>query len=475
MVRDTTRMAADSVRGPTVAEAASLRDRREFAAAAEMLRVILLREPENGDAARMLAQTLYWLGDSRGARALYEERMQKHPGDFTLRLEYARMLVETRADTRAMDILTPLLDVPEARGRAAALTGTLYYWNGEYTRAKRHFIDALAADTGLFDARRQLSEINVASSPWIVVGASGLSDDQPLDRLQGEIEGGFYLNPLTTLSATARPMYFSTTDVASLTAVVADAGISLSIPSSRLETRFGGGVVQRFDSGASPDWTGRASVTLRLPSHVFIEAHADRSPYFWTAGSVSVPSMTERAAIVAGLANPREWLAESAYRIERHEDGNQVRTAYAWMLVPLVRASGASFGAGYSISWQDSDESRYGGTYFPYYTPENILTHSVLTSVTLRPSPKGTFRLNGSYGFAAREDAPRLVGVIELNQPIAFVRRDFKPWNAQASYETALSDATSLTFAVQSMKTAFYRATSGGLRFTYRFRQRTAS
>jgi tetratricopeptide (TPR) repeat protein len=472
-VRDTTASAIDSARGSTVAEAGSLRDKREFTAAAEMLRDILLREPDNGDAARMLAQTLYWLGNPRAARALYEESMRKHPGDFTLRLEYARMLVETLDDARAIEILTPLLDLPEARGRAASLTGTLYYWNGEYTRAKRYFSVALAADSGLVDARRQLSEIQAASAPWVVVGASGLSDDQPLDRIEGELEGGLYLNPLATVSAMVRPMYFSTTDVTSLTAVVADAGVSLSIPSARLETRFGGGVVQRSDSGASPDWTARAALTLRLPAHAFIEAQADRSAYFWTAGSVSVPSMTERAAIVAGLTHPREWVAESAYRIERHEDGNQIRSAYAWMLAPILRSSGASVGAGYSISWQDSDETTFTGVYFPYYTPENIVTHSAITAVTLRPSPKSTFRLNGSYGFFAREDAPVLLPSLAIDNLIWFDRRDFKPWNAHASYETALSSGTSLTFAIQSMKTAFYRATSGGIRFTYRFRQRT--
>jgi hypothetical protein len=129
--------------------------------------------------------------------------------------------------------------------------------------------------------------------------------------------------------------------------------------------------------------------------------------------------------------------------------------------------------AGYSISRQDSDTSTFSTVYSPYYTPENILTNTLIAAVAVRPSPKATLRFHGGYGFAAREDAPMLLpspGNVGL---VTFARREFKPWDAHVAYETALSSGASVTLAAQSMKTAFYRATSGSVSFTYRFRQGT--
>jgi cytochrome c-type biogenesis protein CcmH/NrfG len=51
-----------------VAEAVALRDRGEMREAASRLRAHLAQFPDDGDAARLLAQTLYWLRNVAGAR-----------------------------------------------------------------------------------------------------------------------------------------------------------------------------------------------------------------------------------------------------------------------------------------------------------------------------------------------------------------------------------------------------------------------
>jgi hypothetical protein len=53
------------------------------------------RVADRGEPARLLAQTLYWLKDIVGARAVYETALRRHPEDSTLRLQYGRMLAET--------------------------------------------------------------------------------------------------------------------------------------------------------------------------------------------------------------------------------------------------------------------------------------------------------------------------------------------------------------------------------------------
>src|SRR5688572_12911371 len=61
-----------NAQSPISATAEALRGERKFEQAAELLKKHLETYPDDGDAARLLAQTLYWLHDERGAVLEYE-------------------------------------------------------------------------------------------------------------------------------------------------------------------------------------------------------------------------------------------------------------------------------------------------------------------------------------------------------------------------------------------------------------------
>ena len=467
----------------SVSSAISLRDSGDLTGAAAMLRAILEREPDNGDAARHLAQLLYWLKDVPAATSLYEAGLLKHPGDFSLRLDYGRMLVETRSDARAIEVLTPLLAIPDAAPRAATLIGTLRYWQGDLSGAAGAFESALAANPALPDARRQLDEIRMVAAPWMTVGIGGLHDDQPLDRIDGEAEGGIFLDPLTSISARLRAMRFGFEDEqfacpggsgpgsgggCNTNIFIADAGVSHYLPAARLDMRARAGAVMRSFGEPASDWIARGSLRLRLTRDVSIEATGERAPYFATESSLLLPVMTNAGSGKLALSHPRGWLGEAAFRMERFSDANTVRSAYAWSLAPVVRQEQVTVRVGYSIASQDASESRFTGTYRPYYTPENILSQSGLAHLSVRPHPRTTITVRGSYAFSAREDAPTLRPG-PGNPVVMFERRSFSPWDAFASLDTELSRGVTLSASVESMKTAFYHASSAGVRMSYRF------
>jgi Tfp pilus assembly protein PilF len=467
----------------SVASAIALRDSGDLPGAAVMLRAVLESEPDNGDAARHLAQLLYWLKDVPAATSLYEASLLKHPGDFTLRLDYGRMLVETRSDARAIEVLTPLLALPEAASRAATLIGTLRYWQGDLSRAARAFESALAADPASPEARRQLDEIRTVSAPWITLGVGGLHDDQPLDRIDGLAEVGIFLNPLTSVSAHVRALRFGFEDEqfacpggsgpgldggCNTNIFIADAGVSHYLTAARLETRARGGAVMRSFGEPASEWIAQGSLRLRLTRDLSIEARGDRAPYFATESSMLLPVMTSSGSGRLALSHPRGWLGEAAFRLERFPDANTVRSAYAWSLAPVVRQEQVTLRVGYSIASQDADETRFTGTYRPYYTPENILSQSGLAHLSIRPHPRTTITARGSYAFSAREDAPTLRPGLG-NPVLMFERRSFNPWEAFASLDTELSRGLTFSASIESMETAFYRASSAGVRMSYRF------
>ncbi|MBA3579434.1 MAG: hypothetical protein H0W42_05545 [Gemmatimonadaceae bacterium] len=459
-----------------VAEAVRLRDAGDLAGAAARLRPYVREHPEDIAAARVLGQTLYWLKDFRAAREIYEDAFARAPNDTALRLEFGRMLVETREDGRAKEILTPLLDVPEASTRANALLGTLAYWQGDYSTARRRFSTSLRADPDQPEVRRQLLEIASATAPWIQVEGNVRDDDQPVTWLGTAAEGGAFLTPSTTISGRAEAMDLRSGDSVSVRVTMVEGGVTHYAPAARMDFEAQGGVVQRSSGGPS-EWVGRLGLGLRMPRHLTLRARAERRPYFYTIASLATPVISEGVVGVLGLDHPRGWTGEAAMEGHRYQDGNVVRGAYAWMLAPVLRGAAAQISAGYSLSAQNADETRFvaavspppasagggapAGRYVPYYTPGNLLVQSVLATMVVRPAPGTTLRLNGAYGVRATDDEPAAA------EPRP--RRSFSPWSARAAIELGQARALSVVVTAEMMRHSYYTSSTADVRMVYRF------
>jgi hypothetical protein len=169
---------------------------------------------------------------------------------------------------------------------------------------------------------------------------------------------------------------------------------------------------------------------------------------------------------------------EAAVRRERFPDDNDVRTAYAWLLTPIVRGARGDLKVGYGISWQDSDESRAVGVldgidpatglrrfavrYAPYHTPLNSVAHSIAGSMSLALSRTVSMSANASWAFGAREDAPYFFAADTLadSPPGAGTyRRAFHPLEVRGSLSAALSPRVNGYVEAAHSRTAFYEAT----------------
>ena len=469
---------------PVIATAEALRGERKFAQAAELLEKHLETYPDDGDAARLLAQTLYWLHDERRAVLVYERAIVRHPADTQLRLDYARMLAETGDSGRARVLLTPLLDAPAVRPDALTMLGTLDYWEGDLRSAEARFREALAAQPDHPDARQQLREIRVATAPWLNVTPGVWHDDQPQTRQDTLLEGGWYVTPLTAVRARLLPSWYST-DELTTTVWTADAGIEHFAPALRLETMVRGGVIRR-ESGdeGTVDWTGAANVGVRPRRHLTIRLKSNRSPYLATPASLVTPVMTK--ALLGELQlNHQGWLAEAAFGRQYFPDDNAIRTAYGWLLAPVFRNAPVELQAGYAFSADHADETRFGPqasptpvvqpqgsesaeAYSPYYTPAHVVKHSIIGALTAKLERRAVVRFGGSYAFRATEDAPFLFDSADGTQ-VAFFKRDFSSWDARGSIEFQGTDRTGIRVGGQFGRGAFYRWASVDVAVTYKF------
>jgi tetratricopeptide (TPR) repeat protein len=468
-----------------IAQALRLRDAGKFAAAADLLRAQLAQNPDDGEAARLLAQTLYWQKDIPGARAAYESARARHPEDTTLQLQYARMLAETGEHNHARGLLTPLVDNPATRAEAETDLGMIDYWEGDLSGARNSFTSALQANPNQEEARRQLQEIRSTTAAWLRFSANGWSDNQPLNWVAGGIEAGWFATPLTQLSVRVDPTHYWV-DSLTQTAGLAEFGVTQYMPAARLEAELAAGAVRRWQGGDTWDWTGRAALGFRLPKHVTVRGRFERMPYFHTTASLSTPLMVNTVAGVLHFGDVRGWLGEAAFEHQRFPDKNSIQTGYGWLLAPLVHRSAVVVQAGYAFADSNADSTRFvlaqptqpfppsdrrfnlAGVYSPYFTPNHQVIHSALAALELRPARNATFRVDGSYGFHATDNAP-FFAVSGGQAGLSTYIRTFTPWNVRASLKIRLGEGVILEPSGEMGRTAFYSWVAAGLQLTYHF------
>jgi len=480
---------------PTSAEldARRLRDAGDLAAAARLLGAALADEPDNAGVAGLLGETLYWLQDVAGARAVYDTALVRHPRDASLRLSYARMLAETGDRAGARAVLAPLRAPPPGatRGAAAevdALLGTIAYWDGDFTTARRLFEAALRADPAQADARRQLQEILAATRSWVRISPDASHDDQPLDRVGIGLEAGWFATPLVPVTVRFHPgRYALELDEGTTRGWwQGEAAVRHFAPALRLDTELAAGLLRHPGGAEAIDWHGRAMVGLRLPAHLTAEVRVDRTPYLHTRASLDTRVIARSATGVLRWQHPRGWLGEAAYGRQQFPDGNIVASAWAWQLVPLIGTPVGELQAGYAFGREHAGESRFvlanptqpflpgdprystAGRYDPYYTPSRLVSHSAIAAATLRPSATTTIRAGGAYALHAIEDAPALS--VSAGQVLRTMSpRTFSPWNARGSIEIALPNGLTLSADGEFGRAAFYRWSKGGVHLTYHF------
>ncbi|MCI0433579.1 MAG: hypothetical protein L0271_08010, partial [Gemmatimonadetes bacterium] len=455
-----------------------------FLAAADILRAELRRQPDSGDAARLLAQTLYWLKDVHGARGVYDTALRLHPQDSTLRLQYGRMLLETRAWGEARSVLTPLRQEPAARAEAAALLGTLAYWQGDLTRAKRLFLEALRERPNHADAQRQLREIQAASAARIRLFARGRHDDQPLDHVGVGVEASWFATPLIPIAARTEPLGFRSPVGRVQRLWSNEVEVRGYVPPARIEFEVAGGALRRDPQLTT--WTGRAGFGIRFTSTIVLRGRLERRPYLNTTASLTIPITFRGERGTLSWTDPRGWLAEAGIEAQKFPDSNVVRNSFAWLLAPIVHNRNGDLQMGYAWGWANADQSRFvladtsqrvaptdprfafSGRYVPYFTPDRQITHSAAAAMAVHSATGFSVRVNGSYAVRATENAPLLTLVNGGVGRVTYERR-YSPWTTRGSIAVPAGAHVTLGLAAEVGRTAFYKWAAGDVQLTYAF------
>jgi len=446
-----------------------------YAAAIGLLERQLVETPKNPEALRLLARALYWFGDLPASSLRYEEALRYSPDNTGLRIEAARFFLETSRTHKSEVILEPLLSAPNAD--VLALLGTIRYWGGDWTSARDYFERALAITPHHPDARRQLNEILAATPSRLVFVPEFQSDNQPIRRNGGLARYTTHLNPLSPLTFEAGFSRASINDTAR-TFARGLVSIRFMFPGGNAGIDASSGVVQ-ISSRAKPEWTFLIGLLLRLPESTTLSGRFERRAYFETIPSFSIPvSLTSWSFL---LDRPRSdgWIGQAVFEAIRYYDGNAGTHLSAWILFPVGKARNSGVRMGYGFGLQHTRDSRFdttSGTYTPYYTPLNIVSHSLLLSLQFPAAKSLNIHMNGSYGLFASEEhvrsstqaRPMIPGPPKSTPEIS--QRTFHPWQLRFAIDFNPAE-TPVQIQVEATRfeTAYYQVSMARLTASYTF------
>jgi hypothetical protein len=315
-----------------------------------------------------------------------------------------------------------------------------------------------------------------AQTSWLSTGIRAERDNQPRQIRLVNAEYGRYLSSSVTLSALMTALH-----VAGATTVEPGVVATLALPAARVGLTAGTSTALAAPGPAAALWTGRAGVNLGRD--ISLRFGHRRERYTATLASLDTSVLVQTAEARLDRASAPGWAGELVARRESFGDGNPIATAWGWALAPLSRSPAHSIRAGYSLAWQDAaysnwvaDETLHDrgpsaddvvpGHYVPYYTPHDVVVHSVLVG-TAFAAGRSWILLDGSYGVHATELAPALhTAPGKASTQLLFYERSFSPYRLTAVWTTPLQTSASLTIELAHARTAYYRTTAIAVRLT---------
>jgi hypothetical protein len=303
-------------------------------------------------------------------------------------------------------------------------------------------------------------------APWLTADVRTAHDSQDRTALHAHGQYGRYLTRLLTVALDLTGTHIAAPGPGTADAA-AGATATFALPAARLGIEAAAHALAATET-VTPVY--RLAASLGLGSGFGLRGRIVRNRYTRTVASLDTLVMVGTVELSLDRSGAPGWAGEALVRRESYGDDNPVRTVYAWVLAPISRSAGHSLRAGYAAAWQDAPRSRWTpdpgaqpgqgqqlrGRYAPYYTPHDVVTHSVLANAALAHGA-AWFIADGSYGVRATETAPVLVrsgAVTELR----FYHRSFTPWRAALTFATPLDERTALTVTGEYSRTAFYRA-----------------
>jgi len=360
----------------------------------------------------------------------------------------------------------------------------VYMAQGDYTLSQNEIKAVLAQDGANPDALALADELHLLQSAWVKIKCNYTIDDQPLQSITPAVEAGIYLHPEATLKLNLQTPFFIGNG-ALQNAQWLQAGDISTFHKAGFQLAFDAGVVkQPYANKIS--WTGNLELKQILLKHLVLQAQAERKPYYYTLSSLDTVVMVTRASAYAEWNDLSTFNGRLFFEYNGFADKNYILGGGGWIFTPPLKVSVFEFRLGYAYAFSTAKENKFvpektlsqiltnydptaaiTGVYSPYFTPDNMSTHSALASILVHPAKMFDLGFNANVGFYATALTPYFF--LDKNQSDAtfinkgYATEKFYPMEFSAYALFRITKKISLKADYTYRKTYFYTCNSVGL------------
>lgn len=438
-------------------------------------------------ALRLHAQVLYWMQDFKRAAQVHRKLQNLYPEVNEVKLDYGRFLYEMGKIGSAEKVLQDYLKNDPDHAEANLMLTYINIWNAHMGRAKEialHMTNIYPDNAEFHDV---LKQITTETSPVLGFSAATYSDDQPLKYSALTASGQWYKSWLFSPSLQFRKRSYNSFEQDYGTSWF-EAGNKVYFK-SKTSISFKGGV---FNAAAVEEqfYTGSLGLKQHLFGSLSLNLGYETSPYQYTNSSILAPFSETIYKGSLKLEKDNGLLGEAGLQQQIFPDDNEIKTAYFWVLFPLINEQGFKLNGGYSYNFSTSDKSTFTivettsgggtGTRFPpvfnrpttrtegyynlYFTPQNQQVNSLLASMRIG-SDRTNFQAKINVGFQASAYSPSGGSSTSVN----FEKVNYTPVEFESSLNIGIAKKFTLSGNYNYQSLFFYRVHMADVQLTYRF------
>jgi tetratricopeptide (TPR) repeat protein len=439
---------------------------------------ILKPHIDNVHAVRLLAVSYYWNNKPKEARLIYQYAILKHPNSYVIKLEFGRMLYESKQFDEAQSTLTKVLTLHPENVEANKYLGFLNFYKGNYAASVMHFEAVLRSFPENTEALEMLEKIEGIRAIRLGIGNTVSSDNQPLNSLKSTLSlskiKSNYWQPQFEFSN-----YLFDSDTISLNAQSLVVGNRFNFPKAKVKVNLKGGYYFGHLKG-SDQYLADLSFSKALPRHFSISGQWKAEPTMYALSSLGELVGTNTLKLQADLKNDHGLLGQIAWQKALYFDENEEQRMHLWLVSPPMKYKKLKVRLGLATSLADAksnmfesaeslenvllffnDNEQISGVYNPYFTPTNQNIYSVVGLFEFDINKIIEIKISTDYGFIASADIPYIylengLNGIELQRE--FYREKTSTLDVKADVLLHFSERFTMSHRVGYLKNFFYKS-----------------
>lgn len=453
-----------------------------------LLKAYEVGHPENSTAHIAHAIALFQLKQFEDAIILLKNYCKKYPKQNDALFQLGQLYYWTGNIAEADKSLKNYTQRDKNNAEAYLILGTLAYWQLDFDKSESYLKISDKLNPQKPDARYLMMAINDIKAPWLTTHLSISQDTQPINTAYLSVESGKYFSALLNPSVKFQGIHYAL-DSGRGRAFSGQIANSFSYKNTKLSVGLGLFELP-FGSGLAP--TAFAFLNQKLVKNLHFEGKYERKPYLLARGSFDAKVVPHTFEGALEWQKPNSWQVRTGAIGQQFNDGNLLKTVFAWAMLPPLSYSGIKLQLGYAVSYADSkfstltprfdtlyikthyaNDTTIRGFYKNYFTPELQQTHSAITSLEIKPSKKFSITLKYTYGFYATAQNPYIFlkkdSQNALLTGINFYTEKYHPADLDISATYQFSKKAGLAAHYQLSNTLFYKGQTAQIALKTKF------